>query len=85
MTPRADGWDIAGAIEHHPEVKKVRAMVDAVRTELPDIRDFEGLVAKEVTARHGEKILAGGDTVLALVSFAILHLCEQADMEALAP
>jgi hypothetical protein len=79
---RADGWDVAGAIEHHPEVNKVRDMVKAVRASMPgDQRDFEGLVCKELHNGHAAEIARNPDMVLALVSWAILHLVEEIELK----
>lgn len=76
---REDGWDIAGAIEHNLEVKKVRALIEAVRNDMPpDKREFVGLVAKEVHARSAE-VVGNRDTIKALLSLAILRLCEDAE------
>jgi hypothetical protein len=80
-----DGWDLAGAIEHHPDVDKVRKMVEATRASMGTDRDFEGLVVKALRERHGDEIIGNSEVVLALVSWAMLHLCEEAEREATAP
>lgn len=79
---RADGWDLAGAIEHHPEVDKVRTMIAAVRASMPeDKRDFEGLVVRELHTRHAAEIGGSPAMVQALLAWALLHLVEDAEYQ----
>jgi hypothetical protein len=79
---REDGWDLAGFVEHHPEVNKVREIVKAVRASMPpDQRELEGLVCKAVHDRHAAEITRDPKTIQALLSWAILHLIEETEDE----
>lgn len=81
---RADGWDLAGAVEHNAAIDKVRTMIVETRASMPaDKRDFEGLVLRAVHDRHHTKISGDPKMVAALVSWALLHLCEEAEDAAL--
>lgn len=78
-----DGWDLAGAIEHSPHVKAVRAMIAETRAAMtPRDRDYEGLVTKAVHERFAARIAADEKMCNALMSWAILHLVEEAEMAA---
>ena len=74
-----NGWGFAGAIEHNRDIKKLREQICAIRERMPaDERNYPGLVVMAVHDELVPTLRANPETAKLLMSWALLHLVEEA-------